>query len=70
MSTGGGHNPIWSRTRRELFYGTPPGDGAGQIAVVPYTVESGSFKAEKSRVWSEGRSCVRHVIVISRSAAS
>lgn len=41
----------WSRTARELFYGTP----AQQIMVVSYAVEGASFRAEKPRLWSNAR---------------
>ena len=34
----------------ELFYGLN-----GQIMVAPYTVDGDSFRAEKPRLWSEGR---------------
>src|SRR4029453_14348139 len=46
ISTGGGTNPTWSRTRHELFYGTTD----QQIMVAPYTVEGDSFRAEKPRL--------------------
>ncbi len=53
VSAGGGVSPTWSRTKRELFYGT---DGKiGQIMVVPYVVQGGSFHAEKPRLWSDRR---------------
>jgi serine/threonine-protein kinase len=51
ISTGGGGYPTWSRTKRELFYGTP----TDQIMVAPFTVEGDSFRAEKPRLWSEAR---------------
>ena len=57
ISTGGGTNPTWSRTRHELFYGTPD----QRIMVAPYTVEGDSFRAEKSRLCSEGRYTARLV---------
>ncbi len=50
ISTGGGTYPTWSRTKHELFYGT----ANGQIMVAPFTVEGGSFRAEKPRLWSDG----------------
>ena len=53
VSTGGGASPTWSRTKRELFYGT--NGQIGQIMVVPYEVQGGSFHAEKPRLWSDGR---------------
>jgi serine/threonine-protein kinase len=51
VSTGGGNFPRWSGRRHDLFYGTPD----GHIMVVSYTVERDSFRAEKARLWSEGR---------------
>src|SRR5262249_2854971 len=49
ISTGGGVEAAWSRTRSELLY-----RGFDQrIMVVPYTVEGDSFKADKPRLWSE-----------------
>src|SRR5262245_41160894 len=51
ISTGGGTYPTWSRRKNELFYGT----ANGQIMLVPFTVEGDSFRAEKPRLWSEGR---------------
>jgi serine/threonine-protein kinase len=47
--------PIWSRIRRELFYGA----GDERIMVAPYVVEGDSFRPEKPRVWSEGRFAYR-----------
>ena len=55
ISTGGGVFPTWSRTTRELFYGTPN----RQIMTAPYAVEGDSFRAGKPRLWSEGRYVVR-----------
>ena len=43
--------PTWSRTKRELLYGTLN----GQIMVAGFTVEGDSFRAEKPRLWSDGR---------------
>jgi Tol biopolymer transport system component len=51
ISTGGGVYPTWSRTKRELFYGTE----SGRIMVAAFTVEGDSFRAEKPRFWSDGR---------------
>ena len=51
ISTDGGLNAIWSRTRHELLY-------AGldnRLMVASYTVEGDSFRSEKPRVWSERR---------------
>ena len=55
ISTGGGVYPTWSRTKHELFYGTP----SGQIMVAAFTVEGDSFRSEKPRLWSDGRFSVR-----------
>jgi serine/threonine-protein kinase len=49
ISTGGGNYPAWSRTRHELFYRSLD----SRIWVASYTVEGGSFKTDKPRVWSE-----------------
>jgi eukaryotic-like serine/threonine-protein kinase len=49
ISTGGGFEAAWSRTRHELFYRAPD----QRIMVVSYTVEGDSFKADKPRLWSE-----------------
>jgi serine/threonine protein kinase/Tol biopolymer transport system component len=61
ISTGGGTTPTWSRTRRELFYGSTD----EQIMVVPYTTDGDAFRAEKPRPWSE-----RRYIVASGPAAA
>jgi len=55
ISTGGAVHPTWSRTKPELFFGSP----LGQIMVAPYTVEGDSLRAEKPRLWSDGRYFVR-----------
>ena len=57
ISTGGGVYPTWSRTKHELFYGTP----SGQIMVAAFTVEGDSFRAEKPTLWSDGRFLPRAV---------
>jgi eukaryotic-like serine/threonine-protein kinase len=49
ISTAGGDEMMWSRSRHELFYREPP----GRIIVVSYTVDGDSFKADKPRLWSE-----------------
>jgi serine/threonine-protein kinase len=49
VSTAGGVEAAWSRTRRELLYRGPD----NRIMVASYTVEGDSFKADKPRVWSE-----------------
>jgi Tol biopolymer transport system component len=50
ISSGGGHFPIWSPTRPELFYGHE-----GQIMVTGFVVDGEVFRADKPRLWSEGR---------------
>jgi serine/threonine-protein kinase len=57
ISTDGGTYPTWSRTKHELFYGTQ----SAQIMVAAFTVEGDSFRAEKPRLWSDGRFIVRAV---------
>ena len=51
ISTDGGLNATWSRTRREIFYGSLD----NRLMVASYTVEGDSFKADKPRVWSDRR---------------
>ena len=55
VSADGGGTPTWSRARPELLYGTL----SGQIMVAAHTLEGESFRAEKPRLWSEGRYVVR-----------
>jgi serine/threonine-protein kinase len=55
VSTTGGFDSAWSRTRRELLYRAPD----QRIMVAPYTVEGDSFKADKPRLWSEQATAVR-----------
>ena len=55
VSTVGGGAPTWSRTRHELFYQTPD----NRIMVAPYAVEGDSFRADKPKLWSEGRFLTR-----------
>ncbi len=45
VSTGGGANPHWSRNSRELLY-----QSGNQIMGVSYTVNGGTFAADKPRV--------------------
>jgi serine/threonine-protein kinase len=49
ISTAGGNEAAWLRTRRELLYRTPD----NRIMVASYTVDGDSFKADKPRLWSE-----------------
>jgi len=51
ISTGGGFYPTWSRNGRELFYETPE----ETLMVAPYSEQSGSFLADKPRLWCETR---------------
>jgi eukaryotic-like serine/threonine-protein kinase len=51
VSTGGGHNPKWSRNGKELFYSTVE----SKIMVVPYTASGDSFRADKPQLWSPGQ---------------
>jgi serine/threonine-protein kinase len=51
ISIGGGNSPTWSRTKHEIFYGTP----GGQIMFAAFAEEGESFRAEKPRLWSDGR---------------
>ena len=50
ISTGGGSSPTWSRTKQRVVLRPQR-----QIMVAPYAVEGDSFRAEKPRLWSEGR---------------
>jgi Tol biopolymer transport system component len=50
ISTGGGSSPTWSRSKQELFYGVN-----GRIMLAPFTVDTGTFRPEAPRPWSEGR---------------
>ncbi len=50
ISTGGGRNPTWSRTGKELFYQVDD----GSMWVATYSVEADSFRAERPRPWSLG----------------
>ena len=50
ISTEGGTNPMWSRTRHELFYTLDQ-----RIMVVPYAVDGDSFRPDKPREWSSIR---------------
>jgi serine/threonine-protein kinase len=48
VSTDGGQYPRWSKTANELlFLGAD-----GQVLYVPYSVEGGSFNAERPRLWT------------------
>jgi serine/threonine-protein kinase len=58
VSNGGGALPTWSRTKHELFYGTPDPPN-NQIMVAAYTVDGDMFHAEKPRLWSDKRFALR-----------
>jgi serine/threonine-protein kinase len=49
ISTIGGFEAAWSRTRPELLYRAPD----NRIMVASYTADGDSFKADKPRLWSE-----------------
>jgi serine/threonine-protein kinase len=49
ISTGGGRNPVWSTSGRELFFLGPD----RRIMVASYTTRGDSFAAGKPHVWSE-----------------
>ena len=51
ISTEGGTTPVWSRTGRELFFGSSD----GKLMVVPYAVDAESFRAEKPQPLPGGR---------------
>jgi serine/threonine-protein kinase len=53
ISNGPADDPLWSRTRNELFYTASGGDL--RMMVAPYRVEGDSFRAEKPRLLSETR---------------
>lgn len=55
VSPEGGKYPMWSRSRHELFYSALD----QRIMIAPYTVDGDSFRAEKPRLWSEGRFVAR-----------
>jgi serine/threonine-protein kinase len=48
ISSNGGNFPIWSRVKRELFYGTLD----RQMMVAAYTQKGDVFYADKPRLWS------------------
>jgi serine/threonine-protein kinase len=51
ISAGGGTDPVWSRTRHELLYGSPD----HRIMAASYTTSGASFHAEKPHVLSDAR---------------
>jgi serine/threonine-protein kinase len=55
ISADGGSLAKWSRTRNELFYEAPD----NRIMVASYTVEGGSFRADKPRLWGARRFLAR-----------
>jgi len=48
ISSGGGNNPLWSHSARDLFFETLD----NHIMVVNYTANADSFTADKPRLWS------------------
>ena len=55
ISSDGGTYPMWSRTRRELFFVSAD----QHIMVVPYAVDGDSFRAGKRQPWSNVRFIAR-----------
>ena len=55
ISTGGGLNPIWSRTRPELLYSTLN----QQLMVATYVATGDSFRADRPQTWSPTRFMTR-----------
>jgi len=55
ISTSGGSDPTWSRSRRELLFAAlaTPDRQDRQIMVAPYTVDGDTFRTEKPRLWSQ-----------------
>ena len=51
ISTGGGLNPIWSRTEHKLFFLTPD----WRIMVADYSNDGSLFVSAKPQVWSQKR---------------
>ncbi len=51
VSTGGGHEPMWSRDGRELLFKLAD----GRLMATAYTAKGDSFTAGKPRVWTEIR---------------
>jgi serine/threonine-protein kinase len=49
ISNAGGVYPMWSRSRRELFFESMD----NRIMVAGYTVQGDSFAPKKPRLWSE-----------------
>jgi serine/threonine-protein kinase len=55
ISSDGGHYPMWSRTRRELFFVSPD----QHIMMVPFAVEGDSFRAGRPQPWTNVRFVAR-----------
>jgi len=51
VSTAGGGMPAWSRKGQELLFRSPD----DQIMMVTYTADGDTFRAERPRLWTEGR---------------
>jgi serine/threonine-protein kinase len=60
ISSGGGVQPTWSRTRHELLYGTLD----QQIMIVPYSVSGDSFRAEPPQPWPGARYTAREGVIL------
>ena len=52
ISAAAADDPLWSRTRQELFFAAPPGL---RLMVAGFSVEGESFRAEKPKFVSEAR---------------
>ena len=63
VSNGGGVDPAWSRTRRELVYATSD----QHLMIVPYQVKGDSFLPEKPQPWSDTRFVARYRLGPTRS---
>jgi len=53
VSAGGGHGPIWSSKKQELFY-----VGSEGIMVANYTANGDMFVAVKPRIWTKVKDLV------------
>jgi serine/threonine-protein kinase len=58
ISNNGGVKPVWSRNGRELFFQS----NDNRIIAVSYIAKSGSFAADKPRLWSEKSFASRGVV--------
>jgi len=60
ISSGGGYDPQWSRTSKELYYRT----NDQKIMVARFTATGDSFQADKPVLWSEGQFAARGTTAI------